>query len=105
MEAELPNLDQWKVHNTDDAVKLVEAQLERVGMRHAQAFLPVPNPGPETVREQRKQYTLLMMEYGVCMGLIEMARLTGFLEGVAYGELRRKAHSLTMPGVVGVIGG
>jgi hypothetical protein len=102
---ELPNLSEWRVQNSEQAVKLVRAQLERVGTRHAKAFIPIPSPSPETARNQRKEYTLLMMEYGICIGLIEMAHKSGLIEAGAYESLRREAHSLTMPGVVGVIGG
>lgn len=102
---ELPNLSEWRVQNSEQAVKLVRAQLERVGTRHAKAFIPIPSPSPETAREQRKNYTLLLMDYGIAIGLIEMAHKAGLLGEVAYHELRREAHSLTMPGVVGCIGG
>lgn len=104
-DSELPKTDDWRVQTTQQAVNLVREQLKRVGERHAKAFIPIPSPTPDTVREQRKQYTLLMMEYGIAMGLIEGFKATGFLAGIAYEELRREAHSLTMPGVVGVIGG
>lgn len=97
------NFKEWEVRNTEQAVRLVKEQFSRIAQRHALAFVIVPDPNEVTRKDQRKQYTLLMMEYGIAVGLIEMAHKAGFLEDAAYKELKNEAATFTMPGVVGIV--
>lgn len=100
----LPEFNQWRVETTEDAVRLIRAQIERLRDRHVQVFIPIPDVTEAMKRKQRNDYTLLMLEYGVAVGLIEMAHKSGKLPDAGYKELRTEAARYTMPGVVGVVG-
>lgn len=102
---EIPNFSEWQVQNGEQAIKLVREQLTRVADYHLRTFTPVPTATTVQKHDQRKNYTLLMMEYGITIGLVEMAHKSGLIQDEAYRALTQEAHSLTMPGVVGVIQG
>jgi hypothetical protein len=102
---EIPDFSEWRVKTPEHAVKIIRAQIERVQGRHVRTFVPIPSQEEVAKREQRKQFTLLMLEYGIAIGLIEFAHQAGLLEDVGYKALRAEATALTVPGVVGIIGG
>jgi len=102
--SELPDFSTWKVTSPETAMTLIKSQMGGLRGRNRKVFVVVPDASGVMAHEQRKQYALLMVDYGFVMGLIEMAHAAGFLADAGYYELKQDAHRLTMPGVVGVVG-